>query len=280
MARFRAPGLPHFDLATTVTSGQVFRWRCDEDVWLGTDGDAWFAANADGGGWSVESNAPESRFRSLFRLDDALAFADDSVLGPIVRRWPGLRQVRPSDPVEVLASFLCTSNNHLPRITAMVRSLESLGPELRPGLRRFPSIETLAGLDETWFRERGFGYRAKTLPMAFQGVVERGGEGWLVGLRNNPLADARQALQELPGVGPKLADCIALYGLWHDAAVPVDTHLWQAVKRHYPHWPAPATLTPTAYAALGDLLRAAHGPQAGWAHLYLYYDHLRTWRAR
>lgn len=162
----------------------------------------------------------------------------------------------------------------------MVRSLESLGPELRPGLRRFPTIEALAGLTETWLRERGFGYRAETLPAAFRGVIERGGEAWLVGLRHQPLADARQALQELPGIGPKLADCIALYGLWHDAAVPVDTHLWQAVKRHYLDWAVPTTLTPAAHRAVGDLLREAHGSQAGWAHLYLYYDHLRTWRSR
>jgi N-glycosylase/DNA lyase len=228
------------------------------------------------------SGASESQFWELFGLADGLAeaaFADDPVLVPIVRRWPGLRQTRPSDPIEVFASFLCTPNNHLPRITAMVATLGSLGIEVGPGLRRFPSLCVLAELTEPWLRERGFGYRARTLPLAFQAAVERGGEAWFGSLRVATRDEARAALQELPGVGPKLADCIALYGLGHDDAVPVDTHLWQAAKSCFPELDAPS-LTPTAYAAVGDLLRARYGRRAGWAHLYLYYDHLRTWRAR
>lgn len=35
------------------------------------------------------------------------------------------------------------------------------------------------------------------------------------------------ALSTLPGVGPKVAACIALFSLDHHHAIPVDTHVWQ-----------------------------------------------------
>lgn len=42
-----------------------------------------------------------------------------------------------------------------------------------------------------------------------------------------PYPAAAEALQELHGVGPKVADCIALFSLDKLDAVPCDTHVWQ-----------------------------------------------------
>src|SRR5437763_6304623 len=42
---------------------------------------------------------------------------------------------------------------------------------------------------------------------------------------------ARRELMALPAIGPKIADCVCLFGLGHDAAVPVDTHVWQQIGR-------------------------------------------------
>ena len=46
----------------------------------------------------------------------------------------------------------------------------------------------------------------------------------------------QQQLMGLPGVGRKVADCVALFSLDQTAAVPVDTHVWNIAIRDYaPH---------------------------------------------
>lgn len=54
-----------------------------------------------------------------------------------------------------------------------------------------------------------------------------GGDEWLMSLRKLDLQDAIAALCTLPGVGPKVAACIALFSLDQHSAIPVDTHVWQ-----------------------------------------------------
>ena len=54
-----------------------------------------------------------------------------------------------------------------------------------------------------------------------------GGAEWLVSLRKLDLEEVIDNLCTLPGVGPKVAACIALFSLDQHHAIPVDTHVWQ-----------------------------------------------------
>lgn len=54
-----------------------------------------------------------------------------------------------------------------------------------------------------------------------------GGEEWLYSLRKLDLQDVISQLSKLPGVGPKVAACIALYSLDQHHAIPVDVHVWR-----------------------------------------------------
>lgn len=54
-----------------------------------------------------------------------------------------------------------------------------------------------------------------------------GGVEWLASLRQSDLQGAIDGLSTLPGVGPKVAACIALFSLDQHHAIPVDTHVWQ-----------------------------------------------------
>lgn len=112
----------------------------------------------------------------------------------------------------------------------------------------FPTPKALAqdGVEEK-LKELGFGYRAKYIAKTASMVNEKG-IAWLEGLCNpespgfgvveakegaaGELVDrgregyghALQQLQILSGVGPKVADCVCLFGLGWGEAVPVDTH--------------------------------------------------------
>ena len=43
----------------------------------------------------------------------------------------------------------------------------------------------------------------------------------------------RTKLCDFPGIGPKVADCIALFSLDQEDVIPVDTHVWQIACRDF-----------------------------------------------
>ena len=84
------------------------------------------------------------------------------------------------------------------------------------------------------------------------------------------------------GVGPKVADCVALFGWQRHSVVPIDTHMWQIARRHYvAHSDMPAPLAkalveqpkPSSkahYRQLSAFFRQLWGEYAGWAHSILF----------
>ncbi len=278
--------LVRLDLDRCLFSGQVFRWRklCD-GVYEGVDGNDWFFLRKTGKELSVESSASEAEFRRFCRLDaDVDKVAEElrrvaPEMAPTISSLAGLRLMRPSDPVEVFYCFLCTANNNLKRIMPMVQRLceygEPLGSQPPGGSqRRFPRSEIVAAIPEDELRAKGFGYRGATIPYAAGEVMRRGGDDWIAGLKAAGYEEAHRKLVGIKGIGHKLADCICLYGLHYDEAVPIDTHLWQAACRVFFPKHAGKSLTESRYREVGDYFRERFGDLAGWAHLFLYYGNM------
>ncbi|HPV99775.1 MAG TPA: hypothetical protein PLP20_01810, partial [Oscillospiraceae bacterium] len=101
------------------------------------------------------------------------------------------------------------------------------------------------------FREAGCGYRAAYLSAAAREVAE--GRLDLEALKAAPVREARLRLLEVPGVGPKVADCVLLYGLGKAERCPED--VW--MKR--------------VLAALGGEMPRCVMEEAGIAQQYLFY---------
>ena len=59
------------------------------------------------------------------------------------------------------------------------------------------------------------------------------GEVDLDQIREMPYEKAKEELLKLFGVGEKVADCICLFALHHLQAFPIDTHIRQALEKHY-----------------------------------------------
>mmetsp|Transcript_9533 Transcript_9533/g.18830 ORF Transcript_9533/g.18830 Transcript_9533/m.18830 type:complete len:550 (-) Transcript_9533:260-1909(-) len=208
---------------------------------------------------------------------------------------PGMRILR-QDPFECLISFICSSNNNIARITLMLDRLRTefgtkaavLGPSrytkskaaLNPPLNlyAFPTPLALAKATEQQLRDMGFGYRAKYIVNSVNKLNKQkgGATAWLSKLRamdqsEDSLKVVREALVDLDGVGPKVADCVALFGLDRRSVIPVDTHVWQIACRDFDRDLLQAkSLTPVIYDRVGCLFRARYGPYAGWAHSVLF----------
>lgn len=256
---------------------------------FGVEGDNWYLVRQIGDRLEVDSNGAKADFESLFRLDWDAEEVEREVasigpeLVPYFDALRGLRLMRPSSASETFFCFLCTPNNNISRITSMIEKLAQCGEQFDEvegmPIYRFPSAERIAAIPEAELRAQGFGYRGGTIPSIARQVLDRG-ENWIESLKTVDYPEAHATLLELKGIGPKLADCIALFALDKTEAVPVDTHLWQAFTRLYrPEWTG-AALTDARYRQAAGEFRARFGKLSGWAHQYLFYDNVLRVRER
>jgi N-glycosylase/DNA lyase len=75
----------------------------------------------------------------------------------------------------------------------------------------FPTPSALAHPSvEQKLRELGFGYRAKYI-QSTASIITKKPKDWLSSLSTQPYPVAKEALLELSGVGPKVADCVVCY---------------------------------------------------------------------
>ena len=139
----------------------------------------------------------------------------------------------------------------------------------------FPEVEVLADANEADLRSDLWGYRAPRVISLARHLLKQS-PNWLEDMRHMPYAKAKEALVELSGVGEKIADCICLFCLDKDEAVPVDTHVRQiACSLFLPQF-REKSLTPRIYSAIGDAYRDRFGAFAGWAQQYLFLGAMRA----
>ena len=262
-----------FDLGMSLLCGQAFRWKPMGDggyrgVVEGTVVDIW----KKGSEVRWESGPkPFSRQQvaSYFRLDDDLeairvAISDPSVEGAF-STYPGLRIIR-QEPWETLVSFVISQVSNVIRISRTVETLAMhYGDHLGDGLSAsFPLPEQLAQADDNALRLLGLGYRAPHLVSISNAVND--GHLFLEPLRYAPYEEARATLMELPGVGPKVADCCLLFSLDHLEAFPVDRWVIRAVEEWFDVRPG------MSQEAMGIWARERFGPYAGYAGQYLFHS--------
>ncbi|CAA0827927.1 N-glycosylase/DNA lyase OGG1 [Striga hermonthica] len=210
--------------------------------------------------------------------------ASDERFSELAQYLEGARVLR-QDPLECLIQFICSSNNNIQRITKMVDFISSKGKFLGSvggyDFFEFPSLERLALVSEAELREAGFGYRAKYIVgtvTALQSKPVRGVE-WLASLRKLDLQEAIEGLSSLPGVGPKVAACIALFSLDQHHAIPVDTHVWKIATRYLVPELAGTHPTPKTCIRVADAFVTKYGKYAGWAQTLLFISELPSQKA-
>ena len=150
----------------------------------------------------------------------------------------------------------------------------------------FPSVERLAQTTEAELKALGLGYRAKFIRNSAIKVVAAAASGghadgsaYLQSLRSLSRDEVTKALLMFDGVGPKVADCVALFSLDQVGTVPVDTHVWRIACRDYdPTLSECKSLTPAVYARVGELFRQRFGEHAGWGHQILFAAELQEFR--
>jgi N-glycosylase/DNA lyase len=212
---------------------------------------------------------------NVLRLrDDLNAFyrTFDSAKGDIISKtFPqliGLRLMRGNNPFESLISSISTQHNSIVLWTKSVKLIrDTFGPPVRLSdgstIHLFPKPETLATAGEQDLEKTGLTYRTKYVIEAARRV--RDGELNLEELQRRDYERAKTTLMELPGIGPKVADCFLLYGLGKTEAAPVDIWIHRIVRKLYFQGANVSTEKAARF------LRERYGPWAGYVQLYLFH---------
>ncbi|MGA3285221.1 MAG: DNA glycosylase [Verrucomicrobiota bacterium] len=280
-----------YDLAATLDSGQAFRWRQQKNSWTGVVGRHWARLTQTRDGIHAETARPAKNWDWLcnflqteIELEAILkTFPDDKPMRNAVAACRGLRVLR-QDPWECLASFILSSTKQIVQIRQIVALLcERFGEPINrcsvePVARldsatgrtlqfAFPSPEKIARVTEAKLRACKMGFRAPHLLAAARQIAD--GKFDLERPRRLPLAEAREELMRLHGVGGKIADCVLLFAYGFDAAFPVDVWVERALRQLY---------FPRRRVTVKRLhhFAATHfGPHAGYAQQYLFH-YMRT----
>lgn len=164
--------------------------------------------------------------------------ADDAYLAAAADAGSGIRILR-QDLWEMMITFLISQQKTIPKIREAVEALAKIRcEENRRPVRRFhPHLLFFSLARRTGICQPGRPINLKTRlprqihPPPHQDVLA--GTVSLESLAALPPDEAMTALTSLYGIGPKVANCVCLFGLHHIDAFPVDTWIEQILTKEY-----------------------------------------------
>lgn len=233
-----------FDLAQTLDCGQSFRWKEKESsenacVWHGIACGKYLEIKQTEN--KLEFFCTQADFNNIwqnyfdlntdYNLIRKKLSNESEVLKEAAEFAPGIRILR-QESWEALASFLISQNNNIPRIKGIIeRFAELCGAKTENGYA-FPLVETVAKMTVEDLAPIRAGFRAKYIIAAAKAVVS--GEVDFEKVKENDIVFGREELQKICGVGPKVAECVLLYGFHKTEAFPIDVWMKRAMETLFP----------------------------------------------
>ncbi len=268
-------GVRDFHPVHTFECGQCFRWiRDEEGGYTGVVRDKVARIKFEEDILQIQ-NATAGDFEELWfdYLDlgrDYGAIKErlvqkDAIMEKAIEFGHGIRLLR-QDLWETLISFIISSNNRIPRIMKIIGAIAgAYGEELQLKGKRYYTFPPAGRLAVSSVEEldvcRG-GYRCKYIinsaRMLHSSVLD------LERLKGLGTEEAREEIMRLPGVGPKVADCILLYSGTRYDVFPTDVWVKRVMEELY-------FKKETSIKDIQRFVREYFGELAGFAQQYLFY---------
>lgn len=221
----------YFNILDTLDCGQTFRFKPYSQGFIVLSKDKCAYLYAQDNQTVIEClEQDEKYFYNYFDLSRDYAKICESaeqenipILTSAVKKGKGIRILN-QDKEEMLFSFIISQNNNIPRIKGIIERLcHSLGERkefLGQEYFAFPTAKQMAEKDLDFYENIGLGYRAKYI----KDLADNIANGLDVEKFNDlTTKELKQKLLSIFGVGPKVADCIALFGFHRSDSFPVDT---------------------------------------------------------
>lgn len=263
----------HFNLHDIMESGQVFMYFEYEDGYIvQTKNKRAYLEERDDKLIIKTDHDPKIFLHYLdydydyetdFKLLKEMGFPED-----VLEFSDGIRLLN-QDFEEIIFSFIISQNNNIKRIKKIITSIrEAVGEKMTDSFGEyysFPNSEQINTLTQEELREMGTGYRDKYIKGTAEFLSRN--KNYLDEVKKLDTKDAHQKLLELPGVGPKVADCIILYGVGKRDVFPLDTWMEKVFLERFYEEKNRVKMANAATKSYGNL--------AGLAQ-QLYFYHIRN----
>ena len=254
----------YFNVADTLECGQIFRYkRLDGDKYAVYSQDK-YAELETVGNKVVVRTLDGDYFWRFFDLDTdyAAKVARISAISPLMQEassfGKGIRILN-QDLTEMIFSFIISANNNIKRIQLIIdRLCNALGRQTSYG-HAFPQVQDMACQTVEFYTNIGAGYRDKYLLETAKMLLNYD----LSTLNGLDSSAARKELLNFMGVGPKVADCILLFGLRRGDVFPVDTWLKKVYHNYFEQGHKDAEIS--------SFFCNLFGADAGLCQQYLFY---------
>lgn len=148
----------------------------------------------------------------------------------------GLRILK-QDEFETIISFIISANNNIKRIKKIINNISmKCGKKIEFEGKEyfgFPNIEELRKLKEEDFKSLGAGFRAKYLESTVNKIYSDNLEKYIEKLNNLLNKELEKELLNLKGVGPKVANCIMLFGFNRIDSFPIDVWVKRVMQEEF-----------------------------------------------
>lgn len=259
----------YFRPADVLECGQIFRFEPFREGYRVFSADKDCYVHTDGAKTTVESEYPDYfyNFFDLARDYSAIIKRAESfgipALSEACEKAKGLRLLN-QNKEEMIYSFIISQNNNIPRIKGIIsRICEGLGQKIDSPFgefHAFPSSAALASRGPEYYKALGAGYRDAFISLTAKRIAAEG-IAKLEGLERDEL---KAALLTYRGIGPKVADCICLFGFGRRDAFPVDTWIEKLYREDFG-----GTLTDRK--KINAYFTSLFGEFSGYVQQYLFY---------
>lgn len=274
-----------FDLDLSLCCGQVFKWVQIDNWWYGIIGDNPIKIRQLNKELEFENKNSEL-IKTYFSLNDNLKeiksrINRDRYIDKALKKFWGLRIIN-QDPWECLISYICATYKSINAIRSMLFKLSKKFGEKKSfddfTMFSFPKPEKLKSAKESDLLECGLGYRSKYVLKTTSILLET--DSFFDELITLPYLEAKKRLIQLPGVGPKVADCVLLFSLGKMESFPVDIWVKRVIINHYSdHFSEKfiskisqtRSISNSEYDKLNEFGRIYFGEYAGYAQEYLFH---------
>lgn len=182
----------------------------------------------------------------------------------------GIRILK-QDLWETIISFIISANNNIPRIKGIIERIsKKYGKTIIWNNKEyyiFPSEEELSKATIQDLRELGLGFRDKRVYETTKIISDN--NGLIDEIENEKNTNViREKLLNLPGVGPKVADCIMLFALKKFDVFPIDVWVRRVMNDLYIKEKDEEKVNKKQ---IENLAREKYKNLAGLAQQYLFY---------
>ena len=227
-------GLEDFDIDHILLCGQVFRFKKTDYGYLVFSKDK-IAKVYKGDGICEIQTSDVEYFFNYFDLSTNYSkikqeLSKFSQLKKSIEFGYGIRILK-QDIFETIISFIISANNNIKRIQGIIERISEKFGQKIGDFYAFPTLEELKSADEQFYKSIGAGYRSLYLEKVVKQLSSD--EYDLEEMKKMPTIKLRKKLTTLCGVGPKVADCILLFGFSRVDVFPVDTWMQKVYEQDF-----------------------------------------------